>query len=53
MLSKQKTHRDRLPDAERTEVLAPLPVAELRKYEAVKKDVYKRQVFHEGRHQAR
>ena len=32
-----KTHRDRLPDAERTEVLAPLPVAELRKYEAVKK----------------
>ena len=37
MLSKQKTRRDRLPDAERTEVLAPLPVAELRKYEAVKK----------------
>ncbi len=36
VLSKQKTHRDRLPDAERTEVLAPLP-AELRKYEAVKK----------------
>ena len=37
VLSKQKTHRDRLPDAERTEVLAPLPVAELRKYEAVKR----------------
>ena len=27
----------RLPDAERTEALSPLPVAELRKYEAVKK----------------
>ena len=36
VLSKQKTRRDRLPEAERTEVLAPLPVAELRKYEAVK-----------------
>ena len=37
VLSKQKTRRDRLPEAERTEVLSPLPVAELRKYEAVKK----------------
>ena len=37
VLSKQKTRRDRLPDAERTEALSPLPVAELRKYEAVKK----------------
>mgnify|MGYP002229009906 CR=1 FL=1 len=37
VLSKQKSRRDRLPDAERTEVLSPLPVAELRKYEAVKK----------------
>ena len=36
VLSKQKSRRDRLPEAERTEVLAPLPVAELRKYEAVK-----------------
>ena len=37
VLSKQKTRRDRLPEAERTEALSPLPVAELRKYEAVKK----------------
>ena len=37
VLSKQKTRRDRLPDAERTEALSPLSVAELRKYEAVKK----------------
>lgn len=37
VLSKQKTRRDRLPDAGRTETLSPLPVAELRKYEAVKK----------------
>ena len=37
VLSKQKTRRDRLPEADRTEVLSPLPVAELRKYEAVKK----------------
>ena len=37
MLSKQKSRRDRLPEADRTEVLSPLPVAELRKYEAVKK----------------
>ena len=37
VLSKQKSRRDRLPEAERTEVLSPLPVAELRKYEAVKK----------------
>ena len=37
VLSKQKTRRDRLPEAERTELLSPLPVAELRKYEAVKK----------------
>ena len=37
VLSKQKSRRDRLPDAERTEALSPLPVAELRKYEAVKK----------------
>ena len=36
VLTKQKSRRDRLPEAERTEVLAPLPVAELRKYEAVK-----------------
>ena len=36
VLSKQKSRRDRLPEAERTEVLAPLPVAELRKYEALK-----------------
>ena len=36
VLSKQKTRRDRLPDAGRTETLSPLPVAELRKYEAVK-----------------
>lgn len=37
VLSKQKSRRDRLPDAEKTEVLSPLSVAELRKYEAVKK----------------
>lgn len=37
VLSKQKTRRDRLPEADRTEVLSPLPVAELRKYEAVKR----------------
>ena len=37
VLSKQKSRRDRLPEADRTEVLSPLPVAELRKYEAVKK----------------
>ena len=37
VLTKQKSRRDRLPEAERTETLAPLPVAELRKYEAVKK----------------
>ncbi len=37
VLTKQKSRRDRLPETERTEVLAPLPVAELRKYEAVKK----------------
>ena len=36
VLTKQKSRRDRLPEAERTEVLAPLPVAGLRKYEAVK-----------------
>ena len=36
VLSKQKSRRDRLPDAERTEVLSPLPISELRKYEAVK-----------------
>ena len=36
VLTKQKSRRDRLPETERTEVLAPLPVAELRKYEAVK-----------------
>ena len=39
VLSKQKTRRDRLPEAERTEVLSPLPVAELRKYEAVKRRI--------------
>ena len=37
ILSKQKSRRDRLPEAERTEALSPLSVAELRKYEAVKK----------------
>ena len=37
VLTKQKSRRDRLPEADRTEVLSPLPVAELRKYEAVKK----------------
>ena len=37
VLSKQKSRRDRLPETERTEALSPLPVAELRKYEAVKK----------------
>ena len=37
VLSKQKSRRDRLPEVDRTEVLSPLPVAELRKYEAVKK----------------
>ena len=37
VLSKQKSRHDRLPEAERTEVLSPLPIAELRKYEAVKK----------------
>ena len=36
VLTKQKSRRDGLPETERTEVLAPLPVAELRKYEAVK-----------------
>ena len=36
VLTKQKSRRDRLPEAERMEVLAPLSVAELRKYEAVK-----------------
>ena len=38
VLTKQKSRRDRLPEAERTEVLVPLPVAELRKYEAVKRE---------------
>ena len=28
VLSQQKSRRDRLPDAERTEALSPLPVAE-------------------------
>ena len=37
VLTKQKSRRDRLPEAERTEALSPLPVAELRKYEVVKK----------------
>ncbi len=37
VLSQQKTRRNRLPEAERTEGLASLTVAELRKYEAVKK----------------
>ena len=37
VLTKQKSRRDRLPETERTEALSPLPVAELRKYEAVKK----------------
>lgn len=36
VLTKQKSRLDRLPEAERTEALSPLPVAELRKYEAVK-----------------
>mgnify|MGYP003193001364 CR=1 FL=1 len=39
VLSKQKSRRDRLPETERTEALSPLPVAELRKYEAVKTEV--------------
>ena len=37
VLYQQKTRRDRLADAERTEALSPLSVADLRKYEAVKK----------------
>ena len=37
VLTKQKSRRDRLPEAEKAEALSPLPVAELRKYEAVKK----------------
>ena len=37
VLTKQKSRRDRLPEADKTEALSPLPVAELRKYEAVKK----------------
>ena len=37
VLYQQKTRRDRLPEAERTEALLPLPVVDLRKYEAVKK----------------
>ena len=37
VLYQQKTRRDRLPEAERTEALSPLPVADLRKYETVKK----------------
>ena len=36
VLTKQKSRRDGLPEADKTEVLALLPVAELRKYEAVK-----------------
>ena len=36
VLSTQKSRRDKLPEAETKEVLAPLPVAELRKYEAIK-----------------
>ena len=36
VLSKQKIRRDKLPEADKVETLAPLPIAELRKYEAVK-----------------
>ena len=36
VLTKQKSRRDKLPEADKAETLAPLPVAELRKYEAVK-----------------
>lgn len=36
VLSKQKIRRDKLPEADKAETLAPLPIAELRKYEAVK-----------------
>ena len=36
VLTKQKSRRGRLPEAEKTEALSPLPIAELRKYEAVK-----------------
>lgn len=39
VLTKQKSRRDRLPETERTEALSPLPVAELRKYEAVKRHI--------------
>ena len=39
VLSHQKTRRNRLPEAERTEGLASLPVAELRKYEASKRRI--------------
>lgn len=37
ILLKQKMQRDRLPEA-KTEVLAPLPVSEYRKYQAVKQE---------------
>ena len=36
VLSKQKIRRDKLPEEDKAETLSPLPIAELRKYEAVK-----------------
>lgn len=38
VLASQKKARDKLPEADRPETLEPLPVAELRKYEAVKRE---------------
>ena len=45
VLTKQKTRRDRLPEAERTETLAPLPVAELRKIRGSQKGASQRRWF--------
>ncbi len=39
VLSKQKSRRDRLPEADRTEVLSPLPVAELRNMRQSKRHI--------------
>lgn len=38
LLTQQRQRREKLPVAAQKEKLAPLPVAELRKYEAIKKD---------------
>lgn len=38
LLTQQRQRREKLPVAAQEEKLAPLPVAELRKYEAIKKD---------------